>query len=244
MAPDLRVVDELPELPPELWDQELIIVEEVYPTTKWDDATWVLTSSFIIFTMQSGFGLLESGCASHKNEAHIMVKNAVDVLFGGLSYWMFGYGLSFGTGPGTNKFVGVGYFFVDTPLTDTNDEIGHLFSHFFFHASFATTATTIVSGSMVERVKMESYIIFSFVNTIVYSIPAHWLWAEEGWLYQMGAVDIAGAGPVHLVGGVTGLVATVMLKPRLGRFSGKDGDSPTCPMSSPTNAVFGMFMLW
>ncbi|KAI8507940.1 ammonium transporter Amt2 [Branchiostoma belcheri] len=80
----------------------------------WDDATWILTSSFIIFTMQSGFGLLECGNVSSKNEVNIMVKNAVDVLFGGLTYWMFGFGITFGMAPGTNAFCGVGDWFLDS----------------------------------------------------------------------------------------------------------------------------------
>ncbi|XP_071964874.1 putative ammonium transporter 2 [Antedon mediterranea] len=211
-----------------------------FPTSTWDDATWTLTSAFIIFTMQSGFGLLESGSVSQKNEVNIMVKNAVDVLFGGISYWMFGYGLCFGVSKGSNSFVGVGYFFVDADMDD--ETLGHLFAHFFFQASFATTATTIVSGSLAERTKLEAYIVFSFLNTLVYCFPARWFWAETGWLKSMGAVDIAGAGAVHLVGGVTGLVSTLMLKPRIGRFDADCSDVKN--MGSPTNAILGMFMLW
>ncbi|XP_033641011.1 putative ammonium transporter 2 [Asterias rubens] len=230
-------------LPPYLQNSSnWTVLEEHHPPTKWDDATWILTSAFIIFTMQSGFGLLESGSVSQKNEVNIMVKNAIDVLFGGVSYWMFGYGLSFGmdVAGGSNYFVGVGDFFVDASNT-TSDEVGNLFAHFFFHASFATTATTIVSGAMAERTKLEIYIIFSFLNTVVYCIPAHWMWGDNGWLKIMGVVDIAGAGSVHMVGGVTGLVATLLLKPRTGRFI--DGaEAP--PMGSATNAIFGLFMLW
>nr|XP_054755965.1 putative ammonium transporter 2 [Lytechinus pictus] len=90
-----------------------------------------------------GFGLLESGMVSRKNEVNIMVKNAVDVIFGGLTYWMFGYGLSFGDDEGTNPFCGVGHFFTDS---GDADELGWIFAQFVFQASFATTATTIVSG--------------------------------------------------------------------------------------------------
>ena len=82
--------------------------------------------------------------------------------------------------------------------------------------------------------------VFSMLNTILFSLPAHWVWATNGWLYTMGAVDIAGAGPVHLVGGLTGLVATLILKPRHNRYRRKKEPE----MSSPTNAVLGMFMLW
>ncbi|XP_022109527.1 putative ammonium transporter 3 [Acanthaster planci] len=231
--------DDLPSLPDYLKNHTNYTVLYVdTPLTKWDDATWILTSAFIIFTMQSGFGLLESGSASQKNEVNIMVKNAVDVLFGGISYWMFGYGLSFGK-DSNNPFVGVGDFFMDRDITDP--DFGDNFANFFFHASFATTATTIVSGAMAERTKLETYIVFSFLNTVVYCIPANWIWGEHGWLKTMGVVDIAGAGAVHMVGGVTGLVATLILKPRTGRFV-EGNDAPQ--MGSATNAIFGLFMLW
>lgn len=95
---------------------------------------------------------------------------------------------------------------------------------------------------MAERTKLVSYMVFSMVNTVLFSIPAHWIWASNGWLYNLGVVDIAGAGPVHLVGGLTGLVATLILKPRHGRYDGPTNSAPQ--MSSPTNAVLGMFMLW
>ncbi|XP_002736982.1 putative ammonium transporter 3 [Saccoglossus kowalevskii] len=203
----------------------------------WDDATWILTSAFIIFTMQSGFGLLESGSVSRKNEVNIMVKNAIDVLFGGLSYWAFGFGLSFGTSTWSNPFIGIGNFFVNSE----SDDMGEVFSSFFFHMSFATTTTTIVSGAMAERTKLETYILFSFLNTFIYCVPAHWLWADNGWLKGLGVVDVAGAGGIHLIGGVTGLMATLMLKPRSGRF---EESKELTAMGSPTNALFGMFMLW
>jgi len=200
-----------------------------------DDATWILTSAFIIFTMQSGFGLLESGMVSRKNEANIMVKNAIDVIYGGLSYWLFGFAFSFGDRG--NGFCGLGHFFTDAD----EGEMGHVFSKYFFQLSFATTATTIVSGAMAERTSLKAYTMYSFLNTLTYSFPAHWIWAENGWLRKMGAVDIAGCGAVHLVGGVSGLVATLMLKPRVGRF---DASAPPTQMASPTNVLLGTFMLW
>ncbi|GIX73033.1 putative ammonium transporter 3 [Caerostris extrusa] len=141
-----------------------------------DDATWILTASFVIFTMQTGFGLLESGAVAKKNEVNILMKNAVDVILGGLSYWMFGYGLQYGQGPGSSAFCGIGSFFVDTE----ND--GGVFATFIFQLSFATTATTIVSGAMAERADFNAYIIFSFVNTITYCIPAGWMWGQQGFL--------------------------------------------------------------
>ena len=162
-------------------------------TVDHDDATWVLTNAFTIFTMQSGFGLLESGMASMKNEANIMVKNAVDVIFGGFSYWVFGFAFSFGIFDRGNPFCGLGYF-----LTDAEESsIGQVYSQYFFQLSFATTATTIVSGAMAERIKLKAYILYSFLNTLTYSFPAHWIWDENGFLHTMGAVDIAGCSAVQ-----------------------------------------------
>uniref|UniRef100_A0A1I8I3N9 Ammonium_transp domain-containing protein n=1 Tax=Macrostomum lignano TaxID=282301 RepID=A0A1I8I3N9_9PLAT len=171
-----------------------------------------------------------------------MVKNVIDVLFGGLTYWMFGYAFSFGNAPGSNPFIGWGDFFLDA----TPDEMGQKFTTFIFQMSFATTATTIVSGAMAERTKLSAYILFSLLNTIIYCIPAHWIWGKKGFLNDLGVVDIAGVGPVHVLGGVTGLVATVLLKPRTGRFgeSGGDYSHPAPQMGCPTNVMLGLFMLW
>ncbi len=108
------------------------------------------------------------------------------------------------------------------------------------HSFILASVLLSFSGSMAERTRLESYIIFSLLNTVIFCFPCHWVWADKGWLYKLGIVDVAGAGPVHLVGGVTGLVATFMLKPRYGRF---EQDHPP-PMGSPTNALLGMFMLW
>ncbi|KAK3735068.1 hypothetical protein QZH41_010772 [Actinostola sp. cb2023] len=206
------------------------------------DAVWILTSAFIIFTMISGFGLLESGMVSKKNEANIMVKNAVDVIFGGLGFWMFGFAFAFGNDPGgTNAFSGFGNFFTDAD----ESEMGEVFSLYLFQASFATTATTIVSGAVAERMNLRAYSLFAFTNTITYSFPAHWVWGEKGWLKEMGVVDMGGASPVHLVGGVAGLVATLMLKPRTGRYKARTSKKEwNHVMASPINVLLGMFMLW
>ncbi|PFX19288.1 putative ammonium transporter 3 [Stylophora pistillata] len=201
-----------------------------------DDATWILTSAFIIFTMQSGFGLVESGLVSQKNEVNIMVKNAVDVIYGGLSYWLYGFAFSFGIAEGTNAFCGIGYFAMDVEA-----EQGDVFALYFFQMSFATTATTIVSGAMAERTHLNAYTIYSFTNTISYVFPAHWLWGEKGFLKELGAIDVAGCSGVHLVGGVAGLVASIMLGPRLGRY---DSSVRQGKPGSLTNVLLGTFMLW
>ena len=167
-----------------------------------------------------------------------MVKNAVDVIFGGASYWLFGFGLSFGEGSLNNPFCGMSDFMTDAGEGD----MGHVFSKYVFQLSFATTATTIVSGAMAERTNLKAYILYSFINTLTYSFPAHWMWTEKGWLYNLGAIDIAGCSVVHIVGGSSALVATLMLKPRKGKFT--NGKLNHIPMASPTNVLLGTFMLW
>lgn len=218
-------------------DQNETCTSQEQPTMTWDDATWILTSSFIIFTMQSGFGLLEAGCVSAKNEVNIMVKNAVDVVFGGVTYWAFGYGLTFGQGPYSNPFCGVGSFLLDS---ENGKEMGIVYSTFIFQLSFATTATTIVSGAMAERTKLTAYILYSLTNTWVYCVSAHWLWVEGGFLRDLGVIDIAGSGGVHVLGAVSALVAAIMLGPRRGKYDGGELDPP----GNPTNSLIGMFMLW
>jgi len=177
------------------------------------------------------------GMVSRKNEANIMVKNAVDVIFGGLGFWMFGFAFTFGNDRGANPFSGYGSFFTDAEEM----RMGDVFALYCFQASFATTATTIVSGAVAERMNLKAYIIFAFTNTLTYCFPAHWVWGENGWLKTMGVVDMGGASPVHLVGGVAGLVATIMLKPRIGRFKSVSGGGAPLRhnMGSPTNVLLG-----
>lgn len=172
---------------------------------------------------------------SRKNEANIMVKNAIDVIFGGLGFWMFGFAFTFGK-DNTNAFSGFGNFFTDAD----ESEMGEVFSLYLFQASFATTATTIVSGAVAERMNLKAYTTFAFTNTITYCFPAHWVWGDKGWLKEMGVVDMGGASPVHLVGGVAGLVATIILKPRTGRYILRSSKKEwNHIMASPTNVLLG-----
>jgi len=204
-----------------------------------DDATWVLTSSFVILTMQSGFGLLEMGNSTNGNEVHIMIKNVADVIFGSLAYWLFGYGISYGT-PST-PFMGLGQFGPNG--TYVPSESGLLFSRYIFQFSFAATSTTIVSGCVAMRMKFMVYCLFAFFSIFVYAFVAHWVWADDGFLKNLGMHDFAGGGPVHLLGGVNGLVAILMLGPRAGRFDGTRPKSDFRP-ASPVSMLFGLFMLW
>ncbi|XP_015928072.1 putative ammonium transporter 3 [Parasteatoda tepidariorum] len=201
-----------------------------------NDVVFILTSSFLIFTMQSGYALLESGIVSRKNEVNILVKNATNVLTGGFAYWAFGFALSYGK-TYSNLFIAVGSFFI----TATPDEMGVVYSKFVFELAYATTATTLVSGAMAERCKFTSYCFITVLGILVYSIPAGWMWRENGLLASLGAVDVGGSGVVHLVGGSCGLVAAIILGPRTGRY---DRGTQILPLGNPTNALLGLFMLW
>lgn len=158
-----------------------------------DDATWVLTSSFVILTMQSGFGMLEMGCSARGHEVNIMLKNVYDVVCGALAYYVLGFGISYGSP--SNGFMGMGDFFVDTDGRDPT-AAGLLFTSYIFQFSFAATATTIVSGCLAMRCKFLVYCIYSFYSVICYAFVAHWVWSDTGWLGGLGAHDFAGSGPV------------------------------------------------
>lgn len=171
-----------------------------------------------------------------------MVKNVVDVVFGGLAYWAVGYGLSYGDSEYLrNPFIGWGKFFFDPSRTDMDsNKEGWAYAAFLFQLSLSTTASTIVSGAVAERAKLKSYIMLGCLVILVQALPAHWIWDRNGFFFQLGVVDFAGCSAVHMVGGVIGIVATIYLKPRRNRFN----EDSVHQMSSPTNALLGTFMLW
>ena len=204
-----------------------------------DDATWVLTSSFVILTMQSGFGLLEMGSSMPGFEVNIMVKNVMDVVFGALMYWLVGYGLSYGQP--SNPFCGQGDFCPNDPYSTT--EAGLMYSQYIFQFSFAATATTIVSGAIAMRMKFGVYVVYSAYAVVVYAFVAHWIFAEDGWLKAMGVHDFAGGGPVHLLGGTNALIGILFIGPRTGYFKRRKNRQDFAP-ASPASTLFGLFMLW
>jgi len=208
-----------------------------------DDATWILTSSFVILTMQSGFGLLEMGSSVPGSAVNIMLKNVFDVVFGALSYYMLGYGISYGNP--SSPFMGLGDYLPDSSHPASADSIaqGLLYSTYIFQFSFAATSTTIVSGAIAMRMRFFVYCAFSFYAVIAYSFVAHWAWAKSGWLKAMGYHDFAGSGPVHLFGAMNGLVGILFVGPRTGRFDESRPKSDFYP-ASPTSQLFGLFMLW
>lgn len=166
------------------------------------DATWVLTSTLIFFTMQTGLAMIEAGVIGKKNQVNVMMKNIVDMCAGGLSFWIFGFALMYGRGGFTNPFFGAGDFFANAKVNDPL--MGQIFTFYFFQMSFATTSTTLVSGAVAERFRFVAYILFTFLGTFVYAVGAGWVWGQHGFLKNIGVLDFSGAGPIHIIGGAAG----------------------------------------
>jgi ammonium transporter len=210
---------------------------------------WTLICGFLVMFMQAGFAMVETGLTRAKNASNIMMKNLADFSFGALSYWAVGFALMFGTASGiTGLLFGTDGFFL---LGDAYDV--STIELWFFQMVFAATAATIVSGAVAERVKFSTYLIASVaITALIYPIYGHWLWGG-GWLNAAdfmvnlgggyGALDFAGSGVVHGIGGFIGLAGALLLGPRIGKFR-KDGTPVAIPGHALTFAVLGVFILW
>ncbi|XP_055544417.1 putative ammonium transporter 2 [Wyeomyia smithii] len=203
------------------------------------DAGYIVINSLILITMQTGFALVNAGSVSVRNSVNFMMKNTVDTAIGGFAFWLFGFGLAYGRSKYTNMFVGLGDFFLDAATTDPL--MGGVMTAFMYEISFSSSSTTIASGGMGERFNFQAYCFFAFFNSLIYAIAAGWVWRETGFLALLGATDIAGSGPVHMLGGVSSFAAAVFLGPRIGRFD-RSHDHP--PMNDATIAFLGLFILW
>ena len=198
--------------------------------------TWTLLCAFLVMFMQPGFALLETGFTRAKNAANIMMKNLMDFCVGSLAYWAVGFGFMFGVS--SAGIIGMSKFFLAGDAYDVSTA-----ELWIFQMVFCATAATIVSGAVAERIKFKTYLIYSVVvSAIIYPIYGHWLWGG-GWLSEMGALDFAGSGVVHAIGGYVGLAGALMLGPRIGKY-GKDGKPNPIPGHSMTLAILGVFILW
>lgn len=218
------------------------------------DTIWVLLTAALVFFMNLGFGLVESGFCRAKNTVNILSKNFIVFAISCLAFYVFGWGLMFGAGSG---FVGTqGLLMVggadNSPATgDAYSGVYSsiawtgvpLFAKFFFQLVFAGTAATIVSGAVAERIKYLSFVIFSFLLVaFVYPVAGHWIWGG-GWLAGAGFWDFAGSTVVHSVGGWAALTGTLILGPRIGKYA-KDGSVHPIPAHSMTSGFIGCLVLW
>jgi len=198
------------------------------------DLLWILISAFLVFLMQFGFSLIETGTVRTKNTINVAMKNLIDTVFGIIFFWLIGFGLMFGA----DSF---GLFGTSNYLISGKDlEVNALF---FFQAMFAATAITIVSGAVAERMKFNGYIVVAIiVSAIIYPLYGHWAWNENGWLLQLGFIDFAGSTVVHSIGAWVGLAGTIVLGPRLGKF--RNGKTNYFAPSNHNFIVFGVFILF
>src|SRR5690554_3984327 len=196
---------------------------------------WIVIAGAMVFLMQPGFALLESGMARAKNAVNVMMKNYMDLCVGTLLFWLLGYGLMFGTNPsgwlGTDSFAVSGGGGMD-------------YTVLFFQMMFAATAATIVSGAMAERTNYFGYLVGVIgITAIIYPIFGSWAWNDDGWLKQLGFIDFAGSTVVHSVGAWCALAGIILLGPRLGRF-GVNGQSHAIPGHNLSYVSIGGFLLW
>lgn len=205
---------------------------------------WFLIGAALVFFMQCGFAMVESGFTRAKNAGNIIMKNLMDFCIGALMFILIGYGLMFG-----ENYV-AGLFGLPTLklLTDYTSSSAD-WSNFVFNLVFCATAATIVSGSMAERTKFSSYCIYSAViSAVVYPIEAGWIWNSNGWLAKMGFHDYAGSTAIHMVGGIAALIGAIFLGPRIGKYvvdkkTGKK-KAKAIPGHSLTLGALGVFILW
>jgi Amt family ammonium transporter len=200
---------------------------------------WILISAFLVLFMQPGFAMLGAGFTRAKNASNFMMKNMMDLVIGSLTFFMVGYAIMMGDDFG--GIIGTSGWFM---LGDFYDVDKYL--NMFWLLVFCATAATIVAGAVAERLKFKAYLWYSvIVSVIIYPVYGHWVWGG-GWLANLplglGALDFAGSGAVHAIGGFVGLAGAIVLGPRFGRFF--NGRSGAIPGHSMTLAALGTFILW
>ena len=211
---------------------------------------WYLIGAALVFFMQAGFAMVETGFTRSKNAGNIIMKNLMDFCIGTVMFMLLGFGLMMGEDalfglvgiPNMDLFTKFAAF-IQNPAEGFSGA-----SIFVFNLVFCATAATIVSGSMAERTKFSSYCIYSgVISLIIYPIEAHWIWGG-GWLAQLGFYDFAGSCAIHMVGGITALIGAIMLGPRIGKYvhdkDGKVTKVNAIPGHSIPLGALGAFILW
>lgn len=207
---------------------------------------WTLIGGILVFTMQAGFALVETGFTRAKNAANIMMKNLMDFAVGAIAFYILGAALMFGVSKACGWFgwggLGMPSVFASEGTWD--------WTFFFFQTMFAATAATIVSGAVAERIEFKSYLIYSaLVSAVIYPVSGHWMWGSlhgaesTGWIEALGFHDFAGSTVVHSVGGWIALAGAILLGPRIGKYR-HDGKANPIPGHSLVLGTLGVFLLW
>jgi ammonium transporter, Amt family len=196
---------------------------------------WLAVCTALVFFMQAGFALVEGGLARAKNAVNVIMKIYLGTCIIGVVFWACGHGLAFG--PSLGGWIGSAGFLPQglQPIEGVS---------LLYQLMFATTAVTIVSGAVAERMRYGAYLIFAaLMALIIYPAYAHWAWNPNGWLRQLGFVDFAGDGAVHSIGAWSALAGVLVLGPRLGRF-GRSGEVRDIPGHNLPMVALGGFILW
>ena len=203
------------------------------------DTVWVAICAAVIFFMEGGFALLEAGFVRSKNAMSIIAKVIIDVIFGGIAFYIIGFGIAYGNSNG--------WFAIDFGITTEDLGLGLTVSNklfWFIQLGFAIASISIVSGAVAERMKIWSYAVFVFVFcAIMYPFVANWVWNPNGWLAIRGFNDFAGSAAVHAMGGFSALAAAIVLGPRIGKYQ-KNGVVNAIPGHNLPLAAVGAFILW
>lgn len=203
------------------------------------DMLWLIITGALVFFMQAGFALVETGLTRAKNATNIIMKNLMDFCIGSIVFWAIGWGFMYGADR-LGGFVGFSDFFKG-PMSDPL-----FYRDWFFQVVFAATAATIVSGAMAERTQFKSYLIYTaFISAFIYPVSGHWIWGG-GWLSSLGFHDFAGSTVVHSVGGWAALMGAAVLGPRAGKYIRADGkiSVKAFPGHNIPLAALGVFILW
>lgn len=203
------------------------------------NTVWVALCAALIFFMEAGFALLEAGFIRAKNAMSIIAKVIIDITFGGIAFFVVGFGVAYGA---SNGWFASGFGIMEGDLGLDLTVSNQLF--WFIQLGFAIAAISIVSGALAERMKLWSYAIMVVVFCgIMYPLVANWVWNPNGWLAVRGFNDFAGSAAVHAMGGFSALAAAIVLGPRIGKYS-KEGNSNTIPGHNLPLASVGAFILW
>ena len=202
---------------------------------------WYIIGAILVFFMQCGFAMLETGLTRAKNAGNIIMKNMMDFCIGTVMFMLLGYSLMGIGDAAANGFIG-------KPMTIFTMG-GDSFAQFFFNLVFCATAATIVSGALAERTRFSAYCVYSAViSLIIYPVEAGWGWGSEGWLVKWGFIDFAGSGLIHAVGGLCALIGAIILGPRIGKYTRDDNGKVikvnAIPGHNLTLAALGVFILW
>lgn len=222
--------------------EEAAAVEEVaYLPQATADVIWLVIAAVLVFLMQAGFAMVETGLTRSKSACNIMMKNMMDFSIGALCFWAIGYALMYGAGG--SGWIGwdSSYLFLGHANVAENAAES---AGWFFQVVFAATAATIVSGAIAERTKLTAYLAYAVALTaIIYPISGSWIWGANGWLGGMGMRDFAGSTVVHSVGGWAALAGALVIGPRMGKY-GENGEVRAIPGHNMPLAALGVFILF